>query len=79
VVVSVIAYKEPMSNLKDNRTSVKYYEGLVDRHEMLVVLMGYMFFLASLKFIKYTDLNRPLTVIYLSVGRVIRPTENGAR
>ncbi|XP_060854271.1 polycystin-2 isoform X2 [Rhopalosiphum padi] len=45
-------------------------ECLVARHETLVQLTAYLFFLVCVKVIKYTDLNRSMTIVYLSVGRV---------
>lgn len=69
----MIVYKESIPKLKEDKRNIRYCESLVDRHEMLVWLMGYMFSLVSIKFIKYTDLNKPLTTIYLSVGRVNPP------
>lgn len=50
-----------------NRMSVEF---LVARHETLVTLTAYLFFFVCVKVIKYTDLNRSMTIVYLSVGRV---------
>ncbi|XP_060854268.1 polycystin-2 isoform X1 [Rhopalosiphum padi] len=47
-------------------------ECLVARHETLVQLTAYLFFLVCVKVIKYTDLNRSMTIVYLSVGRCFK-------
>jgi hypothetical protein len=71
----VIALKErPSSKLEDTMSApeegYKVVEYLVARHELLGQLTAYMFFLVCIKVIKYTDLNKSMTIIYLSVGRV---------
>jgi len=76
----MIVHGELLSAETENTTSIKYYNDVVDRHEMLVRLASYIMFLVSFKFVKYTDLNRSFTVIYLNVGKVKKiPTENVAR
>ncbi|XP_025414980.1 polycystin-2-like isoform X2 [Sipha flava] len=73
----VIALKErPSSKLEDTMSApeegYKVVEYLVARHELLGQLTAYMFFLVCIKVIKYTDLNKSMTIIYLSVGRCFK-------
>lgn len=77
VVVLTIVFKEksssgsnPWNAIAKTVTDRKSVEGLVARHETLVQLAAYLFFLVCIKVIKYTDLNRSMTIVYLSVGRV---------
>lgn len=69
-----IAYQK-MSKLKyitnaTDTTDHRSYKTLVIDHEKLVQFAAYTTFLVSVKIIKYTDLNRTMTVMYLSIGRV---------
>lgn len=76
-VALMIALKEkpssdgnPWKAIAKTVTDRKSVELLVARHETLVQLTAYLFFLVCIKVIKYTDLNRSMTIVYLSVGRV---------
>eukprot|EP00102_Acyrthosiphon_pisum_P011655 XP_008180466.2 PREDICTED: polycystin-2-like isoform X2 [Acyrthosiphon pisum] len=77
VVALMIVFKEksssgsnPWNAIAKTVTDRKSVEHLVARHESLVQLAAYLFFLVCIKVIKYTDLNRSMTIVYLSVGRV---------
>jgi len=76
-VALMIVFKEksssggnPWKAISKTVTDRKSVERLVARHETLVQLTAYLFFLVCIKVIKYTDLNRSMTIVYLSVGRV---------
>ncbi|XP_050055561.1 polycystin-2-like [Aphis gossypii] len=61
--------KSAIAKTVTNRMSVEF---LVARHENLVTLTAYLFFFVCVKVIKYTDLNRSMTIVYLSVGRCFK-------
>ncbi|VVC36763.1 Polycystic kidney disease type 2 protein,Polycystin cation channel, PKD1/PKD2 [Cinara cedri] len=76
-VALAIHFREPPSKLQEkvvtdkaaSRGTMRFFEYLVTRHEILLQVTAYAFFLVCVKIIKYTDLNRTMTIVYLSVGR----------
>lgn len=74
-VACTIAYEEHSLKFENSvaiaeESTNKYFQYLVTRHETLVQLTAYVFFLVCVKIAKYTDLNKSMTTVYLSVGRV---------
>lgn len=63
--------KDPVA---ENPVDRGFYERLITRHEMLTQITAFLTFLVSIKIVKYTDLNRPMTIMYLSVGKVKQQT-----
>ncbi|XP_050430884.1 polycystin-2-like [Adelges cooleyi] len=72
-MIGLILITESKSKIKSTAASgegYRFFSDLVDRHVTLMLMVSYLFFVACIKIIKYSDLTKYTTIIYLSMDRV---------